>query len=102
MGSENMYNDKRFVRHASTVIKMVTAAVWLLEQGEMEKLIAVLKDLGARHVTYNVLPEHYPIVGEALITTLSQALGDAFTEEVQKQWLHVADVIFTTMATTWG
>lgn len=81
---------------------MVTAAVGLLEKGDMDTLISVLQDLGARHVTYDVIPEHYPIVGEALIATLTAALGDAFTDDVKSQWLHIADVIFTTMATTWS
>eukprot|EP00522_Entomoneis_paludosa_P009408 CAMPEP_0172440746 /NCGR_PEP_ID=MMETSP1065-20121228/1363_1 /TAXON_ID=265537 /ORGANISM="Amphiprora paludosa, Strain CCMP125" /LENGTH=148 /DNA_ID=CAMNT_0013189739 /DNA_START=26 /DNA_END=469 /DNA_ORIENTATION=- len=101
IGSEKIFEDRRFIAHAKTVIGMVTAAIGLLEKGEMEKLINVLRDLGARHVSYDVVPEHYPIVGEALITTLAAALGDSFTAEVKRQWLHVADVIFTTMATTW-
>jgi len=76
---------------------MVTAAVKLLEQDDMDTLTSVLKDLGKRHALYDVLPAHYPIVGEALIMTLAAALGDAFTEDVKKEWLNIADVIFTTM-----
>ncbi|KAL7567462.1 hypothetical protein ACA910_021418 [Epithemia clementina (nom. ined.)] len=100
--SEELYNDPKFIEHARTVIRMVTAAIGLLEQGDMGTLVQALRDLGARHVTYNVSQEHFPIVGEALIMTLAAALGDMFTEEVKEEWLTVADVIFTTMATTWA
>ena len=81
---------------------MVTAAIGLLEKGDMETLISVLKELGARHADYGIQQEHYPIVGEALIETLAAALGDDFTPEAKSEWLKVADIIFTTMATTWG
>ena len=64
------------------------------------RFVAVLQELGARHITYDVVLELYPMAGEALVTTLAAALGDAFTDEVKEQSLNVADVIFTTMATT--
>eukprot|EP00522_Entomoneis_paludosa_P006109 CAMPEP_0172441402 /NCGR_PEP_ID=MMETSP1065-20121228/1946_1 /TAXON_ID=265537 /ORGANISM="Amphiprora paludosa, Strain CCMP125" /LENGTH=150 /DNA_ID=CAMNT_0013190753 /DNA_START=182 /DNA_END=634 /DNA_ORIENTATION=+ len=97
LGDEALYVDPKFVKHSTSVIEMVTAAVKLLEQDDMDTLTSVLKDLGKRHALYDVLPAHYPIVGEALIMTLAAALGDAFTEDVKKEWLNIADVIFTTM-----
>jgi hemoglobin-like flavoprotein len=42
--------------------------------------------LGRRHVGYGVRDEHYSTVGEALIWTLAQGLGDAFTSEVREAW----------------
>jgi nitric oxide dioxygenase len=43
--------------------------------------------LSIRHVHYGVKPEHYTPVGAALIHTLEQGLGDAFTDEVREAWL---------------
>lgn len=102
IGSENLFHDPKFIKHATQVVSMVTAAIGLLEKGDMETLISVLKELGARHADYGIQQEHYPIVGEALIETLAAALGDDFTPEAKSEWLKVADIIFTTMATTWG
>ena len=102
LGEEELYKDPSFLSHARTVIRMVSTAIGLLEKGDMDSLIGALRDLGARHASYNVSQEHYPVVGEALIKTLDAALGEAFTSDVRDEWLKVADVIFTTMATTWG
>ncbi|MGK7876213.1 MAG: globin domain-containing protein, partial [Xenococcaceae cyanobacterium] len=46
-----------------------------------------LKGLGARHVKYGALPEHYPLVGNALLTTFEQYLGSDWTEEVKQAWV---------------
>lgn len=45
-----------------------------------------LKGLGARHVKYGALPEHYPLVGNSLLKTLEQYAGDAWTFELKEAW----------------
>ena len=45
-----------------------------------------LRGLGARHVKYGALPEHYPLVGGALLTTFGQYLQEKWTPEVQQAW----------------
>lgn len=72
---DDIFEDPRFKKHASTVIAMVDTAVQLLEVGDTETLFAELRQLGARHASYKVEQHHYPIVGEALILTLETALG---------------------------
>lgn len=51
-----------------------------------EALVPVLKELGRRHLNYGVQNEHYDTVGAALLWTLEQGLGDAFTGEVKEAW----------------
>jgi hemoglobin-like flavoprotein len=41
-----------------------------------------LHNLGERHVGYGVQPEHYATVRAALLWSLAQALGPAYTPEV--------------------
>jgi hemoglobin-like flavoprotein len=65
---------------------MVDVAVGLLEKDDMDTLVAALKELGTRHVSYDVKFEHYPIVGQALLDTLEKALGDDFSPEVKEAW----------------
>lgn len=50
-------------------------------------LSAALKGLGARHVKYGALPEHYPLVGNSLLKTFGQYLGDDWTPEVKQAWV---------------
>ena len=46
-----------------------------------------LKGLGARHVKYGALPEHYPLVGNSLLTTFEQYLKGDWTPEVKQAWV---------------
>lgn len=72
-------------RQGQMLMSMIGAAV--LGLSNLEKLAPVVRDLGARHVGYGVRAEHYVTVGEALIWTLEQGLGDAFTDEVREAWI---------------
>ena len=56
-----------------------------------------IRELGQRHVGYGVKPEHYQTVAEALLWTLEQGLGDAFTDEVKEAWTAAYAAISTTM-----
>ena len=49
--------------------------------GNPDKLLPALRSLGARHAGYMVQDRHYDVVGEALIWTLHEGLGDAMTED---------------------
>ncbi|MDV3353539.1 globin family protein [Leptothoe sp. LEGE 181152] len=51
-----------------------------------EVLSNALKGLGARHVKYGALPEHYPLVGNSLLKTLEQYAGDAWTSDLKEAW----------------
>ena len=64
---------------------------------ELEALVPVLAALGERHVGYGILEPHYDVVGKALLMTLEQGLGDAFTPEVKEAWTLVYGVVATTM-----
>jgi hemoglobin-like flavoprotein len=56
-------------------------------------LTPALQGLGSRHVKYGVLPEHYPMVGGALLKAMAIVLGDAWTPEVQQAWIDAYKVI---------
>ena len=43
--------------------------------------------LGRRHQIYGVTESHYATVAQALLWTLEQGLGSAFTEEVKQAWV---------------
>ncbi|MEW5893097.1 MAG: globin family protein [Pseudomonadota bacterium] len=53
----------------------------------LEAILPTVQDLGCRHVAYGVRPEHYDTVGAALLWTLEQGLGSAFTPEVKAAWV---------------
>ncbi|MDY6803429.1 MAG: globin family protein [Cyanobacteriota bacterium] len=58
-----------------------------------EALTGALKGLGARHVQYGALPEHYPLVGNSLLKTFEQYLAEAWTPETKQAWVDAYGVI---------
>jgi hemoglobin-like flavoprotein len=81
---------------------MLAFAVNQLDRPDL--LLPALRELGARHVTYGVQNAHYATVGAALIWTLRQSLGPAFSVEVEAAWSALYGLISDTMrqATTAG
>lgn len=64
---------------------------------EPEVLMPALRGLGQRHAGYGVRDSHYDSVGIALLKTLRQGIGVAFTEDVEAAWVEVYGVIAGTM-----
>lgn len=60
-------------------------------------LVPVLKALGARHRGYGVLDSHYGTVGEALLWTLEQMLGDSFDDDARAAWAATYALLAETM-----
>lgn len=54
-----------------------------------------IRQMALRHVEYGVASEHYDLVGEALIWSLQQQLGDQFTDEMEATWRAVYDWMVT-------
>ena len=92
---DELFENKVLRKHAAKVVLTVDKAVGLLKK--LDKLIPILVDLGKTHVNYGVEPAHYEVVGEALLATLSDALGDGYTTEVHEAWAAVWDIVKTTM-----
>jgi hemoglobin-like flavoprotein len=54
--------------------------------GNLESILPAASALATRHVSYGAKPEHYPVVGSALLWTLEKGLGDGWTPEVAEAW----------------
>ncbi|MGF1641024.1 MAG: globin family protein [Rhodospirillales bacterium] len=65
---------------------MMTLAVVVNGLRDVDKLLPVVQNLARRHVGFGVRPEHYPTVGAALLWTLEQGLGEAFTPATEAAW----------------
>jgi len=74
------------------LMAMLGAAVVNLHK--LETIVPAVQALGRRHADYGVTAEHYKPVGEALIWTLEQGLGEAFTPPVKAAWVET----YTTLA----
>jgi hemoglobin-like flavoprotein len=83
------------VAQGEKLMKMIAVAVSRL--GEPQVLMPVLQSLGRRHADYGVRDEHYDTVGTALLSTLQQGIGVAFTPEVREAWIDVYGTLAHTM-----
>jgi hemoglobin-like flavoprotein len=77
------------------LMSMIAAAVRGLN--DLDKLVPVVRQLGVRHHGYGVQDKDYATVGAALLWTLEQGLGSAFTAEVREAWTTVYGVLADTM-----
>jgi hemoglobin-like flavoprotein len=52
----------------------------------LESILPAASALAKRHVGYGAKPEHYPVVGGALLYTLEKGLGEVWTSELAGAW----------------
>ena len=62
-----------------------------------DELIPMLTALGQRHAGYGVRPEHYAVVGEALLWTLDEGVGALRTPHARDAWVQTYELISATM-----
>lgn len=64
---------------------------------DLGQVVPALKGLGARHAGYGVAPEHYTLVGQALITAMMEVAGPAWQPEYTVAWADAYQVVQDTM-----
>lgn len=69
------------------LMQMLTVAVRGLDR--LDAIVPAVQALGRRHVAYGVRPKDFDTVASALLWTLEQGLGDAFTPAVRDAWTAV-------------
>jgi len=93
---EDLYNCESLKKHGVRVVMTVDKAVQGLN--DLGAIVPILQNLGKIHVDKGILPEHYPVVGQALLDTLEAGLGkDNFEGETKRSWEIVYGVISDTM-----
>lgn len=65
---------------------------------DLDALMPFLQQLGADHRKFEVLAEHYPAVGSALLATLEHFLGPRWTPELAETWRQAFGVISKVMS----
>lgn len=77
------------------LMMIIGMAVRNLDQ--LDDLIPAVEALGRKHVAYGVTNEHYDTVAAALIWTLEQGLGSAFTPQVRSAWTETYTILASVM-----
>ncbi|ONH30508.1 globin family protein [Pseudofrankia asymbiotica] len=63
----------------------------------LDSIVPAVQSLGVRHAGYGVTDAHYDTVAAALLATLAEGLGDAFTPPVRDAWTNAYTLLADTM-----
>jgi hemoglobin-like flavoprotein len=78
--------------------KLITMLSFVVSKlDKINEIVPQVKALGARHNKYNVKPEHYRTVAQALLKTLEMALGERWNDETKSAWIAAYTILSTTM-----
>ncbi len=77
------------------LMAMIGTAVANLRQ--IDTIIPAVQRLGQQHIAYGVKDADYEVVGSALLWTLQQGLGEAFTPPVREAWTACYTALATIM-----
>jgi len=80
------------------VIEALSLALQSLD--DLDALTPTLEDLGRRHQRYGVTAAHYDSVGQALLWTLEQGLGAAWTPAMAAAWTELFGQLSSAMKRT--
>lgn len=67
--------------------KLIASLVFIVENlRNPDKLTEYLENLGERYAAYGAEVGHYPAVGQTLLLTVAEFVGDAWTPEAANAW----------------
>lgn len=86
----NHANQKKGRQQAALANAVYAAAAHI---DQLETIIPVVKQIGHKHRSLGIRPEHYPIVGQHLLAAIKDVLGDGATDEILQAWAEAYGVI---------
>ncbi|NOT00997.1 MAG: flavohemoprotein [Phycisphaerales bacterium] len=64
---------------------------------QAEQLRQPLMDMGQRHAGYGTQAEHYPVVRDTLVGVMAEMAGDAWTDQLDRDWRQAVDFVASVM-----
>jgi hemoglobin-like flavoprotein len=77
------------------LMDMIAAIVGVLEEKKL--FTSIIDHMGGEHAYFGVKPSHFAAFGDALIWSLEQQFGSAFTAELREAWVELYDTVQTGM-----
>ena len=90
-----LFSNTDMTEQRKKLMQIITVAVRGLER--IDELLPAIEALGRRHGGYGVKEQHYTTVATALLWTLEQGLGPAFTPEVRLAWTETYTILAAVM-----
>jgi len=92
---KRLFANTNMVEQRKHLIATLVLVIQNLRKPEV--LGEALKTLGAKQVGYGTIPQHYPAVGESLLTTFEQYLQQDWTLEIRQAWVDALTTITAMM-----
>lgn len=92
---KSLFSQTDMVEQRKKLMQMITVVVRGLER--IDQLLPAIEAMGRRHRGYGVTDQHYETVAAALLWTLEQGLGPAFTPEVRSAWIETYTILAAVM-----
>lgn len=100
-----LFNDYPSVKPMFEKVEMSRQKLMLLASLKLvvdnlrkpDVLMEALESMGARHVGYGTLPDHYPAVGATLLASLEEVAGDLWNTNLENAWADAYGVVSETM-----
>jgi hemoglobin-like flavoprotein len=86
-----MFGSTDWAAQRRKLVHALNLAVASLDK--IEQMAPALEAIGSRHASYGVQDWHYDTVGKALIATLEQGLGEAWTVEAAAAWKQAYHIV---------
>ena len=91
--SKSFYRtDELMQKHADGIVHLLDSILQLLGP-DYQFIDEILSQVGYRHAKMGVNVCFFPFLGQALIWTLTQTIGEEMTEENKEAWEEVYDAI---------
>jgi hemoglobin-like flavoprotein len=89
--------NEKFIVFTKKFVRMLDMAVHMLGP-DMDIVEEQMYDLGSSHERYGVTPEHFDLMGQALIHTLKMVLGPrSFMDRTEQSWQEIYSFMTKTM-----
>lgn len=92
---ERLFRRTDMAAQRKVLTQTLTVVVKSLDR--LDQIVPAVQALGRRHAGYGVREAHYATVGAALLWTLEQGLGEAFTPAVRDAWTEAYGTLASVM-----
>ena len=92
---KELFSQTDMAEQRKKLMQIITVAVRGLQR--IDELLPAIEAMGRRHSGYGVREEHYTTVATALLWTLEQGLGPAFTPDVRSAWVETYTILSAVM-----
>jgi hemoglobin-like flavoprotein len=79
-----MFSQITIKEQSKKLLSMLSYVINKLDR--LQDILDEVAKLAQRHVHYGVKPEHYTVVGEALLWTLEKGLAEKWNDELKEAW----------------